>query len=42
MRNSDTVSRLGGDEFVILVENFVSVGGAEEVARKVLDRMQDR
>ena len=41
VRNSDTVSRLGGDEFVILVENFVSVGGAEEVARKVLDRMQE-
>ncbi|MGB6984651.1 MAG: EAL domain-containing protein [Candidatus Aquilonibacter sp.] len=41
VRNSDRVSRLGGDEFVILVENFVSVGGAEEVALKILDRMQE-
>jgi diguanylate cyclase len=41
VRNSDTVSRLGGDEFVILVENLVLVGGAEEVALNILDRMRE-
>lgn len=41
VRNSDTVARLGGDEFVLLVENLTSLSGAEDVAIKVLARMQE-
>ncbi len=37
LRSSDSVCRLGGDEFVILLESTKSVQGAEEVARKAIE-----
>jgi len=36
LRPQDSAARLGGDEFAILVENILSVGDLEIVARRVL------
>ena len=40
VRETDLVARFGGDEFVILLEDMPP-GGAEAVARKVLDAMAE-
>lgn len=39
LRTSDSVFRLGGDEFVILLESATSVEGAELVADKAIDKL---
>ncbi len=39
LRSSDSVCRLGGDEFVILLESTKSIQGAEEVARKAIEAL---
>lgn len=40
VRNGDTVARLGGDEFAILIDGIREVAQAEEVAQKILKRLQ--
>lgn len=40
VRQGDTVARLGGDEFTILLENIQSEAEAEDVARRILERLQ--
>lgn len=40
LRHGDTVARLGGDEFIILLENHPSMFDAEEVARKILQAIE--
>lgn len=40
VRNSDTVSRLSGDEFVIILQSVTSLPTVEQVASKILDRLQ--
>jgi len=39
MRAEDTVARLGGDEFTVLLANETSIGGAGQVARRLLDEI---
>lgn len=39
LRPQDSAARLGGDEFAILVENILSVGDLEIVARRVLNEL---
>lgn len=41
LRASDSVCRLGGDEFVILLESTQSVEGAEYVARKTIELLNE-
>jgi diguanylate cyclase (GGDEF)-like protein len=38
-QESDSVFRLGGDEFVILLESTISVQGAEMVAEKTIEKL---
>ncbi len=40
IRSADTLARLGGDEFTLLIEELKHVDGAEVVARKIIDVMQ--
>ena len=40
VREGDTLARLGGDEFVVLVEGLAGPEGAEQVARKLLQTLQ--
>lgn len=40
VRNSDTVSRLSGDEFVIILQAIASLPTVEQVADKLLDKLQ--
>ena len=40
LREGDTLARLGGDEFVVLVEGITGPAGAEQVARKLLQTLQ--
>ncbi len=42
LRDEDTVSRLGGDEFTILIPSYNSMQGLEELARKILTRINGR
>lgn len=39
LRPQDSAARLGGDEFAVLVENILSVGDLEIVARRILQEM---
>ena len=39
MRTEDTLARLGGDEFTVLLANETSIGGATQVARRLLDEI---
>jgi diguanylate cyclase (GGDEF)-like protein len=39
LREGDSVGRLGGDEFVVLVESPPLVGGAEQMADRILDSL---
>jgi diguanylate cyclase (GGDEF)-like protein/PAS domain S-box-containing protein len=39
LRPQDSAARLGGDEFAVLVENILSAGDLETVARRVLTEM---
>ncbi|MDW7772460.1 MAG: diguanylate cyclase [Desulfobulbaceae bacterium] len=41
LRASDSVCRLGGDEFVILLESTLTVGGAENVAQKTIELLNE-
>jgi len=41
LRSSDSVCRLGGDEFVILLESTSSVEGAEHVAQKTIEILNE-
>jgi len=41
VREGDTVSRLGGDEFTILVSDVSTQWRAEEVARRILQALQE-
>lgn len=41
VRHNDIVARLGGDEFVVLMDNVSSAQGTEDVAIKLLERMQE-
>lgn len=41
LRASDSVCRLGGDEFVILLESTQSIEGAEYVARKTIEILNE-
>lgn len=41
LRASDSVCRLGGDEFVILLESTPSVEGAEHVAQRTIDLLNE-
>lgn len=41
LRTVDTAARLGGDEFVILLDGIDGVGGAIEVANRLLDKFSD-
>ena len=46
VREGDTAARFGGDEFVVMIENLsdhegVAVYQAEQVARKILNRLND-
>jgi len=41
LRASDSVCRLGGDEFVILLESTPSVEGAELVAQRTIDSLNE-
>lgn len=41
LRASDSVCRLGGDEFVILLESTQSVEGAEYVAQKTIETLNE-
>ncbi len=41
LRSSDSVCRLGGDEFVILLESTPSVEGAEFVARRTIEVLNE-
>ena len=40
LRDSDTAARLGGDEFVALLPELAAPEQADEVARRLLDRIQ--
>lgn len=40
VRNSDTVSRLSGDEFVIILQEITALSAVEQVAGKILERLQ--
>jgi len=42
IRESDTLSRLGGDEFVILLSSPQSETSVEEIAKKVIDALQQK
>lgn len=39
MRSEDTVARFGGDEFTVLLASEVSMEGASQVARRLLDEI---
>jgi diguanylate cyclase (GGDEF)-like protein len=39
LREGDTVGRLGGDEFVVLVESPSLVGGAEQMADRIIESL---
>lgn len=41
LRASDSVCRLGGDEFVILLESTLTIGGAENVAQKTIELLNE-
>ena len=41
LRSSDSVCRLGGDEFVILLESTPTVEGAEHVAQRTIDILNE-
>jgi len=41
LRASDSVCRLGGDEFVILLESTPTVAGAEHVAQRTIDILNE-
>jgi diguanylate cyclase (GGDEF)-like protein len=41
VRGMDTVARTGGDEFVILLTDLQTENGAQEVARKLIERFAD-
>lgn len=41
LRSSDSVCRLGGDEFVILLESSNTMEGAELVAQKAIDKLNE-
>jgi len=41
VRSADTVARLGGDEFTVLVENTPSAAEVTELARRLLDVLQE-
>jgi len=41
LRASDSVCRLGGDEFVILLESTKSIAGAEYVAQKTIELLNE-
>jgi len=41
-RESDTVARLGGDEFIILFDELENLGALQNIAKKLLARMQNR
>jgi len=42
IRESDTLSRFGGDEFVILLSSVESKISAQEVAKKIVDALQEK
>lgn len=42
IRESDTLSRFGGDEFVILISSIKDKIAAEEVAKKIVDVLQQK
>ena len=41
LRSSDSMCRLGGDEFVILLESADSLSGAQHVAQKAIDLVNE-
>ena len=41
LRESDTAARLGGDEFAVLLENVDTINGAEGVARRLLQALEE-
>lgn len=40
-RAADTIARMGGDEFAVLLEDAPRAGGAERVARRVLELLRE-
>ena len=42
VREVDTVARLGGDEFAIIVSNIESLGDADTVATRVIERLSEQ
>jgi diguanylate cyclase (GGDEF)-like protein len=41
LRNCDTIARLGGDEFAVLLTTDATIGGAEEVARRLTELAEE-
>ena len=41
VRTTDLVARLGGDEFVVLIEDLDGPAVAEQIARKLIDRLAE-
>lgn len=42
VRASDHVIRLGGDEFLVIIENITEVASADDLARKIIDNINQR